>query len=90
VTFRSQLDRNLLAMARELARDPGADQREWCAMAGEVFGFEVTQIVSSPVSGDANCHRLPSVESTGDENCQLEVTKIVTHGNDATKNRSLS
>jgi hypothetical protein len=90
MTLRAQLERNLQAMARELARDPSADQREWCAMAGEVFGFEVTQIVSSPNSGDQNCHRFPSVKSTGDENCQLAVTKIVTSENDPTNNHALS
>ena len=73
--LRGQLDRNLMAMASELARDPGADQREWEAMAGDVFGFEVTKIVTS---GTKNWHRFPSTESKPYKNCHLPVTQNVT------------
>ena len=34
--LRAQLDRNMLAMARELQRDPDADQREWSAHMAEL------------------------------------------------------
>lgn len=77
--LRSQLQRNLDAMARELARDLDSDQSEWLEMAGQVFGFEVTQIVRSASDGDQNCHRFPSVESTCDQKRHSVVTKIVTY-----------
>jgi hypothetical protein len=77
-SLRAQLQRNLDAMARELQRNPEADQSEWEHHIADAFGLEVTQIVTSPDSGAKNCHQFSSVESTTSKNCHFEVTRNVT------------
>lgn len=67
-SLRDQLRRNLDAMARELSRDPGADQAEWTRQL-EQLAMRCDDTATSGDFGSMANHTHNSVESLGTTNC---------------------
>ena len=89
--LRDQLERNLRDMARELARDPCADQREWDAMISEVFGCSVANLVTVSLASahfgrGTSCDKTELGQEDG-KDCHRSQSKIVTATQSHRRNR---
>lgn len=61
--FELQIERNVEAMARELQRDPTANQLEWTMQVQELLNTcAVTESVTLGNLGAENCHRFLSTK----------------------------
>jgi hypothetical protein len=96
IDSRLQLARNIEAFNSERVNWPDKSRASWLSdildladMAEVRVTIDLSGFLHSDnlrPCGDQNCHRFPSVESTGDKKCQSPVTKIVTSGTDRTLN----